>query len=749
MPKLTHLQSNFTAGVLSPRIMARVDVGKYFNGLEQGENIIVLPEGGVSRRPGLRFVAEVKDSASPVRLFPFIFSQGQSYVLEVGDNYLRFFTNHGQVMDGAVPYEIASPFTLEEWLATSRTQSADTVFLAHKNKVPGKLIRRGHTDWAFQNISHRPGAVKVRRHDSAETLSLSGITGYGLTATVSGPFWLPGDVGRLIISGSGRGVITAWISNLQVTFDVIDDFASAGPIAPADWYLEGSPSGEIDLPHSVAKKNGVGVISAHPGTGDLFRTGDVGCYLTAEEGFFLITGYIDPQHVNVRTLKAPEEYSGSTSTYLWDMWEDAWKANNYPEMVALHNNRLIYGGWPQQPLSLAGSKVGDFNDFILGSKDADAVNFTLAADQIDALLWMVSETGLILGSPGGIWSVVGKDGPLSPTAPPDARLQPKVGAAALAPVAAGSVLLFIQASRRKVRELVYNYEIDRFVAPDLTRLSEHITKPGIKELAYAAEPVSMLWAMREDGVVSAMTYEREEQVVAWTEAIKTQGEVESGVVIPYGDRNELWVVVKRTINGQVKRYIEYLESFELPQTPEDWFFVDSGLTYSGPPVTVISGAEHLAGEEVAVLVDGAMHPNCLVGSAPPNVGKFNLNYPGSKVQFGLPYTSWGRTVRLEVGGELGTVQGKIKRVVGAMLRFYRSAGCEIGEDLNNMEELFWRHSSTPMGTPEPEYTGDIPADGTFRPFRGDYGPAAQIYFRQSKPLPMTLLGIVAEVEVAV
>ena len=217
--------------------------------------------------------------------------------------------------------------------------------------------------------------------------------------------------------------------------------------------------------------------------------------------------------------------------------------------------------------------------------------------------------------------------------------------------------MFVQRAKRKVRELVYNYDTDGFIAPDLTILAEHISDSGITEMSYQQEPQSILWCVRTDGILIGLTYARNEQVVGWHRHIfggvfgSGNAVVESVATIP-GDLNEdvTYVIVKRTINGATRRYVEYLQPVDYGSDLTAAFFVDSGLTYSGGATTTISGLHHLIGQSVTILADGSTHPNKTVSAT----GTITLDRSSTKVQIGLNYNSTLQTMRLEAGSQDGT-----------------------------------------------------------------------------------------------
>ena len=281
--------------------------------------------------------------------------------------------------------------------------------------------------------------------------------------------------------------------------------------------------------------------------------------------------------------------------------------------------------------------------------------------------------------------------------------------------------------------------MDGYVAPDMTILAEHISESGINHMSYQQEPNQIIWCVREDGKLVGLTYQREQQVVAWHQ--HTFGGsfgtgiamCESIATIPTDEKEyQTWVIVKRTINGVTKRYVEYINNFDFDENDNTTFnFLDSSLSYSGSSTTTITGLDHLNGQTVSVLADGATHPNRVVSS-----GSITLARPATKVKVGLPYTSILQTMRIDAGSQDGTSQAKTKRIYEVSIRLYESIGVEVGPDLNNMEEIPFRSSANNMDEAIPVFTGDKSVE-----FRGNYETDGYIFVRQTQPLPLTVLSI--------
>jgi len=265
---------------------------------------------------------------------------------------------------------------------------------------------------------------------------------------------------------------------------------------------------------------------------------------------------------------------------------------------------------------------------------------------------------------------------------------------------------------------------------DISILAEHITETGVIEWAWMGSPYPIIWGVRTDGTLIGCTYVPDQEVVGW-HIHETDGLVESCAVIPGEQQDDLYMVVKRTVGEAEKRFIEVMMPFEFGDQ-EDAFFVDCGLTYDSVPATTILGMDHLAGETVSILADGAVVPDQVVASD----GSITLDSEASVVQIGLPYTSDLSPMDLEGGSAEGTAQGKKKRIHEVAIRFYETAQGYTGPDADRLDAIIFRDTEDLVGSPSPLFTGDLMV-----PFRGGHATAGRILIRQDKPLPMTVLNI--------
>ena len=658
--------TNFTGGELSPRLDGRNDLQKYPTGCKTLENMIIFPHGSAARRSGTQYVAEVKDSSKETRLIPFEFSTTQTYILEFGNQYIRFYKDNGQILSGGSPYEISSPYLEAELFDIKFAQSADVMYLCHPNHEVRKLSRTGHTSWTLTEVDFQNGPFQD--HNISTTTLAAGHTSVG-------------------------------------------------------------SSGNLTLSSTTGVNNNQGWLST-----------DVGRLVHFKDGHYKITARTSSTVAVATCVVSPSSGSADTDFALGSFSD----TTGHPSCVTFFEQRLVFAATKDQPQTLFFSKSGyyeNMDDNYHGTvADDDAIIYTIASNQVNAIRFMTATRTLIIGTAGGEFAVSGGGTDIAIT-PTNILIkkQSNNGAANVDALAVGNATLFLQRAKRKLRELAYNFDVDGYVAPDLTILAEHISEGGFKQLSYQQEPNQIIWCVRNDGQLIGLTYQREQEVVAWHRHIfggtfsSGNAVCESVATIPTDNSEyQTWVIVKRTINGATKRYIEYIHNLNFDETDDTSFnFLDSQLSYDGSPVTTLSGLSHLEGQTVSILADGATHPDKVVSS-----GEITLNRSASKVKVGLGFTSLLQTMRLDAGSQNGTSQSKTKRIYEITIRLYESLGVEVGPDLNNMERIPFRSSADLMDSGVGVFTGDKEVE-----FRGNYETDGFIFVRQDQPLPLTILSL--------
>ena len=413
-------------------------------------------------------------------------------------------------------------------------------------------------------------------------------------------------------------------------------------------------------------------------------------------------------------------------------------SGNYPSVVTFFEQRLVFANTAANPQTIWFSKNADYTNFTAGTGDNDALIYTIASNTVDSIRYLSSTRVLAIGTTGGEFVLTStNDGPVTPTTTL-IRKYSNYGTANVEPVQVADVTLFLQRGARKIREFKFVGDVNTsgYAAPDMTILAEHITQGGITAFAYQQEPESIVWALRSDGTLLGLTYRREEEVVGWHKHTiggvfgTGQAIVESIAPLPTDTGNDdLYLIVKRTINSQTKRYVEVLKPFDFGSVTTAAFFVDSGLAYSGSAVTSLSGLYHLEGQSVAILANGATHPDETVSG-----GGITLDYSSTTAAVGFSYTSEMQTMRIESGSEDGTSQGKPKRIHAVTLRLFETVGIEVGNSSSEIDRIPFRDSSMAMDQGIPLFTGDKEIE-----FPGGFDNDDRIYVRQSQVLPMTVL----------
>lgn len=745
----------FNAGELSPLMEGRVDFAKYASGCQELSNFVPTVQGPVRRRQGTRFVHEVKQSANRTWLARFEFNVTQSFILEFGNLYIRFYTNRGIVESSpGVPYEIASPYSTGDLqnndgsFALSMVQSADVIYIAHKSFPPQKLSRFGNTNWTIANVDFKGGPFEDVNKDEAIKVYASAETG-SVTLQASANIFAPTDVNSFFyLEQEDSKEFVAWEVNRQFgqtqtcTSDGKFYVATSTFIGPATKQYSGTlrPTHIKGRAFDGSRTNGPVQQETSETIGVEWE------YLHSGFGWVQITAFIDANTVTATVISrlplGVVDVTRQTSKWAHADWSNT---NGYPSHVTFFRERLTFAG--KQKLWF--SVTGDFENFTPKASnvvvDDDSINVTISSDQVNDVTWLVSANALLIGTSGGEF-VCSENSSSDPFATRNIKItqQNRFGGRSVAPQVVSSQTLFVQKAGRKLREIAYSFERDAYASNDLTVLSEHITKGGIIQMVYQQEPDTIVWSCTGDGKLLGFTYNLEQDVLAWhRHSISGDfvggGAVESIQVIPTpdGTSEDLWMIVRRTINGVTERYVEYMTpNWSASDGMQNAVFLDSSLEYVGPLTATLSGLGHLEGATVGVMIGGATHPDRVVTG-----GAIQLQYPVARAQVGLRYTSKLTTMRIEAGATQGTAQAKLKRTGKVFFRFVDTVGGFYGIEGLQLDEIQFRDSSMPM-------------DQAVEPFSGDkevqwpigWERDGRLTIEQIQPLPMTLLAIYPEMK---
>lgn len=777
-------QPSFTGGELKPSIHGRVEISKYGVGCQVLRNFVIHAGGGVSNRGGFRYLAKAKYDDKNTILVPFQFSQTQTYMLEFGDLYMRVWKDGGLVLNtaknitditnasvatftsaahgftvgtwvfiasvvGMTPlngrffivsgvstntftltdlfgnavnssnypayvsggtvssvYEVATPYAhgdlvsayevpgvSAEKIGLDFTQSADVLTICGEGYETRELTRTGHTAWTFSVPTYAPNIA------APTGVSLSGPAASGGTATFNYIVTaIDSETGEESVGSTAATTAVGKIADTWVAADYID----------ISWTAVSGAS-----KYNVYKdKNGYyGFIG--PATGTTFR----------DDNMEPLADDAPPE--------ARNPFSG---------------AGNYPGAVALHEQRRVFARTANNPDTTYMSQTANYRNMNVSvpAKDSDALTFTIASEQVNAIKYLLSVGDLLAFTGNGEWVFAGaNDSALSPSTI-SAKRQTGRGIAPVKPILIGDTALLVQARGKKVRDLRYTLESDGYNGNDVSILSSHLFKKTrsadkrVRWWTYQQEPDSLVWSCHNDGSFTSLTYQREHEVWGFARH-DTDGKVMWFSSVPEGDKDVVYAVVKRTINGVERQLIEILESRDVEEEELEYaFFVDSGVQFEGNTGTVLYGLEHLEGVEVSVLADGNHLPGHTVSG-----GTLTLPDVYSTIAVGRAYVSDIQPMDIEMELKSGSTRGRGKHIPAVFLQVYASRGMKAGPSFDELSELRGERTDELMGEATRLRTG------TFRiGIKSTWKTGAAVCIRHDYPLPCTILSIAPDVEVA-
>lgn len=736
------LWRSFAGGEIAPELFGRLDLQKFQTGLARCRNFRTLPHGPAERRPGFGFVNEVRDSTRKTRLIPFAFNATQTVALEFGHQTLRFIIGGAALLENAVAitsivgnlvtttaphgystgddvyigtrfvrvavtgastftcadrwgapvtpagttaqrvYTLVTPYVEADLFALHFAQDSDILTITHPNYAARELRRLAAVSWTLTAISFAP------------TMTIP--TGVGVVATSpSGGALSPQ---RYVVTALAADGVTESLASAVVSTS--NNLTLAGNYNTVSWSAVVGASR-----YNVYKQRG----------------GSYG-YIGQTVNLSIVD-----DNVTADTTKTPPE-----NIYTLNTTNGA-----YPAAVTYFEQRRIFGGTTSNPQTVWATRNGTQSNLTssIPAQDDDGMQFRIASQQQNAIQHLMPLSDLIAFTVGGEFRIYSDSGALTPTTL-SVKPQGYAGASVTQPVLTSGSILYVQSQGSRVREMAYNWQSNSYASIDISIMAPHLfTGKTVVDLAYTRAPVQTLYAVRSDGVLLGMTYVPEQQVYGW-HWHDTDGLFESVCVVSEGMEDVLYAVVRRTINGRAVRYTERLRS-SVFTAQADAFFVDSGLTYSGAPVSSLSGLWHLEGETVQVLTDGAVHPNRVVTG-----GAITLDGPASVVHVGLPYTSDLTTLPLVMQEAPAAGQGFTKNINGVRLRVANSSVVKAGPSFNKLTENPARDVSDPYDSPPALRNGEL---------RFAIGPSwnsdGQLCVRQDLPLPLTVLSVALDVAV--
>jgi hypothetical protein len=734
----TIFQRSLAGGELAPELAARADLAKYQTALRTCKNWIVQRHGGVANRPGTRHVFETKGSSTALFLLKYVSEVvGESVLIEAGPFYLRFYKQGALVrLTGVAAWNAGTNYVIGDIVV-----SGGINYYAVKagiNHVPPNA-----TFWYAMptDILELPTPFGNAGFDWSQVNNV--IT---MTSPVAPPF-------ELIYSS-----LTRWTIQAVNTAPAIDPptglVLTPGAAGPLNFKYVITSAAQDSYEESVASAIGqlLGVADGTPAAPHLLAWTPPA--QPAVEYYIYKDPYGNGTYGFIGTATNQTTFNDVGFTPDFAVTPPLPRvlfttSGNFPAHSASYQQRRLLGNTVNDPDAIFGSRVGFRSNFNISSplQDDDAITFKIAGAQANPVRFLVGLKTLIVGTDGGVWTVGQSKTPLTPANLP-ADQEVYAGCSDVQPVVIGSSLIYVQARGTILRDVRFENEVEGLAGRDLTIFAAHLFDGfTIDQIDYQQIPHSVVWACRSDGVLLGLTYIREQEVWGWHRHTTGAGGLfEDVCVVPEPGEDAVYLLVRRTINGVFKRYIERLESRIILNFSADCFFVDDGLSYSGIPVTTISGLDHLNGQIVAVVADGVVVFNGDPTS--PLAGQFTVaagtithvfSPPASIIHAGLPIQYADiETLTLDVNGS--AVRDKRKRVGTVAVLLDKSC------------RTFWCGPSTTRLKQVKVKPHELGTEGT--PFTGQeeiriesqYEEEGRIVIRQIDPLPITVLGLLPTFE---
>lgn len=727
MAQVRTLARSFAGGEVTPEFWGRIDDGKYQTGLALCRNFIPLPHGPIANRPGFAFVRETKDSAQRSVVRSFSYSASQTMVLEFGDGYVRFHTQGATLLQGSpAAYDGGTAYTPGDIVAQGGVNYVNI------QGVTGTAPPNA-TYWYPQPASGEYEIPSPYNPDDVPTLKFEQSLDV-LTITHVG--YAPREL--------RRGGATKWY------FSVISFVSSLLPPTSVSAAATSPTAGGAKDHTYVVTAVGEGADESLPSTPDTVSNN-----LNGLGNFNTITWTASAgavQRYNVYKLEGgvygfvgqasgttfvDDNISADTSHCPPEDIDPFDGAGNYPATVAYHEQRRCFAGTTNQPQNFWATRSGTESNLqrSIPTREDDSLQFRLAARQNQTVRHIVSMQDLLILTASAEWRVR-SSGPAITPLDFEAKPQSYVGASEVQPLIVNTTVLFGAARGGHAREIGYSNEAGGWITGDLSlRCPHRFDGYELLDAALSKSPYPVAWWVSSAGNLLSLTYVPEQNVGAWASHDTAGGVFESICCVAEGQEDVLYAVIRREIGGQTKRYVERLASRRFA-TQADAFFVDSGLSYSGASTSVLTGLGHLEGETVSILADGAVRPQQVVTG-----GQIELDAPCTKAQVGLPITADIQLLPMAVEAQ-AFAQGRPKNVNKVFLRVYQSLGIFAGPSLDDLKE-FAARTVEPFGSPPNLQTKECEIV-----LKGTWSDGGQVYVRQSDPLPLTIVSLILEAEIA-
>ena len=749
MPRFVEIQTNFSTGELDPLLRARVDLQAYNNALAKATNVLIQPQGGIRRRPGTKYIAELPSNAADgVRLVPFQFSVDDSYMLVFVHQRMYVIKNgvvQTNINGSGNDYLTVSTITSSIVDDMCWTQSADTLIVVHPDLQPVQITRTSDTAWSATTITFDAipkYAFNIDYHtNNSETLTPSAVSGNITLTTTSSKH----DTGTAQAGASTTITLKASSSSTNDYYNglyiTITGGTGSGQIRIIEDYVGSTKVVTVDRNWTVTPD----ATSTYSITS--WTTEAVNQYVNASpQGRARIVRY-----VSATVVEAVTEYPFFSTSAIdagrWELehgYEDVWSsARGWPRTVTFHEGRLYFGGSKSRPSTIWGSKIGLFYEFVpTENLDDDAVEATLDTNDLNVITDIISSRDFQVFTTGGEFFVPqqGSDPvtPLTFTFKNVSRNGIKPGTRVQS-VESGSV--YIQRQGKSLNEFVFNDTQLTYITQRISLLSGHLLKGpqriAMRRATSTEEGDLLLITNTTDGSMAVFSVMRSQQITAPSEFIT------DGVFLDVGvDVTEIYTVVKRTFNNVARYFVELFSD----DVYTDCAFTGGAasgampLVHVGKALDVICDGSVLSRETVTEYTGWTLdldfasdeYESIDTALTTPLYGIVFDRPSTTSYEVGLPFTVYCKTMPAEIQLQTGSRISFKKRIVeiSAVLR-------DTQELVLNDQPVAFRLLDNPLlDDPVPTFTGIKRVNGVL-----GYDREQAIEIEQRLPLKMTLLAL--------
>lgn len=591
-------------------------------------------------------------------------------------------------------FRVGSPYNGVELSEVDFEQTADTMYLAHIDHRPQKLVRAAHDAWSFNPVAFGP--------------TIAAPTGCAAVATTP----------NVDAENDGAGYFAQ-----PATYCVTAVSADG---------QESRASNSDDATNDLSLKRNYNTISWSAVAGAVSYK----VYKADNSQFF---GYIGSTEV----LTFRDDNIGPALDQAPPEGFNPFDGpGDYPSTVTFFEQRALWGRTRNSPNAGWGSRSADFENFDRSTptREDDSLAFACVAGRVNAINQLVSTTSLLALTSDSLFRIDGdgNGGYLTATPPPAVRRQIGRGSSRLSPLVVDNVVFYQPSVGSGVRAINYSFEMDGLKSDDMSIFSPHFFKGrAIVSWCYAQEPRSTIWVVLDDGGLLCFTWEQAQQVWGWTRC-ETDGQVLSCCAVSENGEDRVYLTVRRVIAGVTRTFIERMASAYWSDVA-DCCYLDCAVSYVyDEPQSVFRNLHHLEGVTVAGIIDGQIVRDLVVTNGtvtlPEGAGT------ARKATFGLPYDVDIQTLPVMFNGPQGSNAGRKQQTGEIVLHLLDSRNVKVGAGKSDGSEPVTYEikprTDEPWGAPDNLLNGKYLMDSP-----NVVAGEATVYIKQTDPLPLTLIGV--------